>query len=262
MIEFRKFWIAFLTLVLISMAAAQNPQFPFAAGTPDDEAAIRKLVKAESDDTSREHVASNLDFEDSFGVRYNDLGKRDKFFGTTVKPSSPATEDHALEVKVRFIDPANAVADEYWHIKSEVIQGVKIPDRWGRTTYVLHKGTDGWTLVLERDTDLRGPYFKHYDKLPVAFPVPAAILASYAGSYEIKPGVTFQFTVNGDHLDAKTPAGNNVAIPVSTTDFLLFKPEDLAEYLRLFFSKNSDGSISLAYSEVYNDERRPLKKIK
>ena len=103
--------------------------------------------------------------------------------------------------------------------------------------------------MLERVADLRIPYYKHYDVLPAAAAVPAATLASYAGTYERTPNArNVQITVSGDHLEVVNKRGKFVALPTSATEFLVFDPDDLAEYTRYTFA--SDGTkIKVSYPE-------------
>jgi hypothetical protein len=77
-------------------------------------------------------------------------------------------------------------------------------------------------MVVQRIADLRLPYFKHFDRIPTAAPVPAAILASYVGNYESAPGRTEEeITVSGDHLTIAFPKKKEIAIPTSETEFLI-----------------------------------------
>ncbi len=221
----------------------------FATGTADDEAAIRAIVKASAANTSDSHVASNLDWENAFGVRYFDLKKRDAFYHTVVSPLQKDAADSTLEIKVKFLEPNVAVADEYWHIVGQIDEATSKPgaDRWGRTTYIFKKQDGVWLEAMERVADLRLPYYHHYDKLPAPFAVAPDTLASYAGTYEAVRGRNLAtVTLSGDRLQVNLRGRQRTAIPVSETEFLLFDPSDLADYLKLQFAKDPDGDTSLA----------------
>ena len=104
---------------------------------------------------------------------------------------------------------------------------------------------------MERVADLRAPYFKHYDKLPAAAPVPAPTLASYVGTYA-GDGKKMTISVSGDHLTLKSLTSDNRftdVIPVSATQFQSFDPDDLAEYFVLSFANGEEGhaSLTIAY---------------
>jgi hypothetical protein len=215
-------------------------------GTQEDEAAIREIVKASSAGKPNPHIAVDLDWENAFGARYNDLKKRDAYYSSVAAPLEKDDTNTTLEVKVKFVDPSVAVADEYWHIVGQIDQRTNKPgaDRWGRTTYLFKKQDGVWTEVLERVADLRAPYYKHYDKLPQGVPVSPQILASYSGAYESARGKRLaDVSVAGDHLEVTTRNGKFVAIPTSNTEFLDFDPNDLADYQRITFAVQDDGSV-------------------
>jgi hypothetical protein len=224
----------------------------FAVGTSEDERAIRAIVKSAAADQPDPHVASDLDWENAFGIRYFDLKKRNAFYGTVVKPQMKDADDSTLEVKVRFIEPTVAVADEYWRVAGQVYSGETKPgaDRWGRTTYFFKKEHGTWMEVLERVADLRFPYYRHYESLPTPVFVPAKILESYAGSYQ-KPGSNnrVDVTVNNDRLSITLRGVISTGIPTSDTDFLVFDPNDLAEYTRVTFVTTADGTVSYTYAD-------------
>ncbi len=244
-------WLSLCVLTLALPVAAQAPSSSFVSGSQADEAAIRAVMKQRAADKADPHVAADLDWENAFGVRYNNLQKMTKFYGEVVTPLQQNDTDTTLEVKVKFITPEIAVSDEYWHIVGQLDAntGKPGPDRWGRTTYLFKKENGSWTEVLERVADLRIPYYKHYDTLPAAAAVPAATLATYAGTYERTPAAkNVQVTVSGDHLEVVNKHGKFVAIPTSATEFLVFDPDDLSEYTRYTFA--SDGTkIKVAYPE-------------
>ncbi len=245
---------ACLSVCVLSLAipfSAQQASSSFVPGSQSDEAVIREIMKQRAADKSDPHVAADLDWENAFGIRYNNLKKMTAFYGEAVTPLQKNDTDNTLEVKVKFITPEIAVADEYWHIVGQLDYKTNQPgpDRWGRTTYIFKKENGTWTEVMERVADLRIPYFKHYDALPTAAAVPAATLASYAGTYRrTLGGAPVTISVNGDRLNVVSKHGKFVAIPTSATEFLVFDPNDLAEYTHYTFT--ADGlKIKVAYPE-------------
>ena len=101
---------------------------------------------------------------------------------------------------------------------------------------------------MERVADLRGSYFKHYETLPAAAPVPAATLASYAGTYEVAPGHTFTIEVAGDRLSLISRGTTYTAIPTSPTEFLGFRGDDTASYQKLSFTTTPGAMPKVAMS--------------
>jgi hypothetical protein len=228
--------------------AGQAPPTAFATGTKADEAAIRSVIDAEEDTGESPHIAPNLDWENAFGIRYTDLKKRNDFFNAVVKPLQAKADSGILEVKISFLKPDLAVADEYWHIVGQIDQATNKPgaDRWGRTTFVFEKLGGDWTMVLSRVADLRAPYYKHFDAIPPAVSVASATLASYAGTYERVAGKpSAVVSVTGDHLLVVLRGQTYTAIPMSSTEFLVFDPNDLAEYTKLIFKPGTAGKVSL-----------------
>ncbi|WP_263374558.1 DUF3471 domain-containing protein [Granulicella aggregans] len=239
-----------LALTLPVALSAQSPSSSFVAATSADEAAIRAIVASQSASQEDPHVASDLDWENAFGVRFTNLKKRNDWFNTYIKSPFKDATDETLEVKIRLLEPTVAVADEYWHIAGQVYAGETKPgaDRWGRTTYIFKKENGIWTEVMERVADLRGAYFKHYDTLPAAVPLPAATLASYAGTYEIAPGRTFTIEVAGDHLSVTSRGQTYTAIPTSPTEFLGFRGDNAASYQKLSFTTTPGTMPKVAMS--------------
>jgi len=179
------------TILAISASLfAQLAPNSFSPGTAADQQAIRAIVASQSADQEDPHVAPDLDWENAFGGRYTNLKKRNDWFNANIKPQFKDAQNTTPEVKVRFLDPDVAVADEYWRVVGQIYAGETKPSaaRWGRTTYIFKKEAGAWTEVMERVADLRAPYFKHYDTLPSAVPLPAATLASYAGKYVTNAG--------------------------------------------------------------------------
>jgi hypothetical protein len=224
-----------------SSGMAQAPSSSFVPGTPADEADIRSIVASQSADKEDYRIATDLDWENAFGIRYTNLEKRNHFFNTYIKSQFKDATNTSLEVKLRFLDSTIAVADEYWHVAGQVYAGEAKPgpDRWGRTTYIFKKEGGTWTEVMERVADLRSPYFKHYDALPTPAHVDAATLRSYAGNYAAGQGKpSFEVAVSGDRLTITGNRDTFVGIPTSSGDFLGFDPKDLAEYYLVSFRPN------------------------
>jgi hypothetical protein len=165
-------------LIIFSTAAVAGS---FAVGTPADEAAIL----ASGQETVAGHRAPNLDWENAFGIRYDDLAKREAFYGAVVAPLQKSTTDTVLETRIRFLTPTVALADTYEHLvgQLDVATHVRGADRWIRATDILKKENGAWTLVAGRIADLRYPWYRHYDAIPSAAPLPANVLAAYAGAY-------------------------------------------------------------------------------
>jgi hypothetical protein len=239
-------------LLALALAAASLPAqtapSSFVPGTPADEAVIRSIIANDSADKPDPHEAADLDWENAFGIRYFNLHKRDAWFSANIQPQFKDATNTTLEVKVRFLEPTVAVADEYWRVVGQVYAGDTKPgpDRWGRTTYIFKKANGVWSEVMERVADLRSPYYKHFDSLPAAVPVSPATLASYAGAYEAAPGHPLaEITVEGDHLSIKRAKGTFVGIPTSATQFLAFDPNDLAAYYKITFTKSGGATITL-----------------
>jgi hypothetical protein len=255
--------LALSAVIAFSSVIARADSFPFAAGSAQDEAAIRAIVADAGAGRPNPHIAANLDWENAFGIRYADLAKRDAFYHAVVSPLQKDDTDTTLEVKVRFLDAGTAVADEYWHIAGQldVATHKPGPDRWGRTTYIFSKRSGSWTEMLERVADLRLAYYHHYDVLPQAAPVPAAALASYAGNYEFADDHGRRtISVAGDHLVFASAAKTRVAIPTSAADFLLFDPNDLAEYAKLHFAP-AGGGMTATLSDETGETLGTLKKV-
>jgi hypothetical protein len=228
-----------LALSFSWIAVGQSPASSFVEGSSSDEAAVRAIVASQSADQEDVHVASDLDWENAFGIRYTNLKKRNDWFDKNIKPQFKDAQIGSLEVKVRFLEPTVAVADEYWRVAGQVYAGETkpAPDRWGRTTYIFKKVNGAWTEVMERVADLRAGYFKHYETLPAGVHIESSFLSSYAGKYETAPGKSYaDISVAVDRLAITTHRGNFVGIPVSATEFLVFDPNDLADYYKLVFS--------------------------
>ena len=80
--------LACIALTMTVALSAQSPSTSFVAVTPADDAAIRAIVASQSASQEDPHVASDLDWENAFGIRYTNLKKRDDWFNVNVKRSS------------------------------------------------------------------------------------------------------------------------------------------------------------------------------
>jgi hypothetical protein len=226
-----------------------------------DEAAIREFIANGEKTTAYVRAAPDLDWENAFGIRYTNLAKRDAFYSAVVKPLQAGDTGGTLEVKVRFIEPTLAIADEYWREigQRDVVTLKRGPDRWGRTTYVFQKRRGLWTEILERVADLRSPYYKHYAAVPAPVHLAQATLAKFLGTYRTPSGHTIRLTSAGDRFAvvfSRYPGSKSVGIPVSATEVLIFDPNDLAEYERITLSP---GKAKL--SDDAGDIVRPLEKL-
>jgi len=249
-------------VVLAATAASAFAEQPRPAGvTQADETAIRSIVADLEADAPNPHVSAKLDWENAFGIRYFDLKKRDAFYGAVVKPQFKTATATTLETRVQFVTPSVAVTDTYWHVVGQVYAGETKPgpDRWGRTTYIFEKDNGAWTEVIERVADLRLPYYKHLDAMPVAAAIPPSTLSAYAGHYK-GSSRDADVAVTGDHLTITTKRGPLIAIPQSQTDFLVFfGPDDTAEYYKVRFSAK-DGVTRFTLSEAWGEKLGVLEK--
>jgi hypothetical protein len=219
-----------------------------AANTASDEAAIRAIIAADDAGRPDPHVAPQMDWENAFGVRYTDAAGRDRLLHYVATKLQAHATSEVLETRIAVLDPAMAVADEYWHVVGQIVQETNKPgaDRWGRTTYILRKQPAGWSLVAERIADLRAPYYHHYSALPQSVAVPPAILASYAGTYLTSDGkIDSHVSVAGDHLLVQVNDTTEIGIATSANDFLVFAQNDLERYYNLHFE---NGGTKLVWS--------------
>ena len=99
----------------------------------------------------------DVDWENAFGVRLKGFTAVDQFITTRVRPTQRTALMKVDEVRVSIIAPDIAVADRYWTLigQTDGENGPKLPDRKGRTTYVLQKQNGMWTVLVERIADLR-----------------------------------------------------------------------------------------------------------
>ena len=248
-------------LLALSLAytagSAQMAEPSFVPGAPTDEAAIRHILELEEKgDESR--VAPDLDWENAFGIRYTDEKKRAIFYHAAVDPLQVQSKRVDLETRIKFVAPTIAIVDVYGHRVGQIDRktGKAGADRWLRNTYIFKKEHEEWIQVAERIADLRLPWYKHYDAMPAAVPVPAPTLASYAGKYKFAHDDTAEeVSVAGDHLLMKSEHGSNTLIPTSPSEFLSFAPDDLAEYDKVTFHTGTDGKLTLSLA---NETGEPL----
>jgi hypothetical protein len=231
--------IAFIMLATV-LATAPAAAQPTPSRTPSpraaDEAAIRAFIAKNEAATASVREAPNLDWENAFGLRYTSVAKRDAFYGAVVTPLQAGDTGGTLEVRVAFVDPTVAVADEYWHEvgQRDVETRKPGPDRWGRTTYIFKKINGTWIEVIERVADLRLAYYRHYATLPTPAKLPPGALTALAGTYQFPNHFALTLTPNGDRFAVTTTSrrqrGPIVGIPMSPATILIFRTDDLAEY--------------------------------
>jgi hypothetical protein len=254
-----------LVLVLILVLSVPLAAFAssFVAGSPEDVAAIEALIRRQANATRDTDAEPDLDWENAFGIRYTDRDKRDAFYNEVVTPQmADLTADQTLEIKVKFLDHDLAVADEYWHIAGQVYAGETKagPDRWGRTTTIFRRIDGRWREILSRVADLRIPYFHHFETMPEPVRVDPGVLQTYAGSYQYEDKPPIAISSGGDRLIVKRKDKIYQAIPTSDTEFLVFDPNDLAEYSRYRFYRTPEGAPVLDVSYEDGSLIRTLKK--
>lgn len=98
-----------------------------------------------------------MDWENAFGARKQGIVEVEQFLTERVRPTFAKAEITILEVKVKMISPEVAVVDRYWRVvgQTDGVGGATLPDRNGRTTYVLRKEGGKWSVIVERIADLR-----------------------------------------------------------------------------------------------------------
>jgi hypothetical protein len=210
-----------------------------------DEAEIREYIKKGEAETPFVKEAPDLDWENAFGIRYNNLTKRDAFYREAVAPLQVGDTGGTLEVKVRFVGPSLAVADEYWHeVGQRDVDTLKRgPDRWGRTTYILQKADGKWTEIIERVADLRLAYYRHYEALPASVPLSDGAMAKLGGTFRFhRATLTLdraadRFIVTRRLIANPEERSTLVGIPTSASTVLIFDPSDLAEYSIMEYSE-------------------------
>jgi hypothetical protein len=235
----------FALWALAALMAGPARAAPTRAG---DEAAIRAIITADDEGRRDQGYAPNMDWENAFGVRYTDAAHRERLLQYVHSTLQAQATSEVLETRIAFLDPAMAVADEYWHVAGQIDQATGKPgaDRWGRTTFVFRKESSAWLLVVERIADLRIPYYKHYTALPKPVPVQPPVLASYAGDYVTSTGKPdSRIAVEGDHLLVDTGGSKGIGIATSAQDFVVFTPGDLERHYDLHFEP---GGTKLAWS--------------
>jgi hypothetical protein len=219
---------------------------PAASASPQsaDETEIRAFIRGGEAETPFVREAPNLDWENAFGIRYNNLAKRDAFYREAVAPLQVGDTGGTLEVRILFIGLSLAVADEYWHeVGQRDVDTLKRgPDRWGRTTYIFEKADGMWTEIIERVADLRLAYYRHYDGLPAPEPLSDEALAKLEGTFRFRRSILTLSRAGGKFAVTKrliaNPAERStlVGIPTSASTVLIFDPDDIAEYSIIEFS--------------------------
>ena len=258
-----KFFCSLLVLTFAARCLEAQSSPSFIPGTQADENAILSIL-AREEAGNRAQLPNDLDWENAFGVRYADSKKREAFYHANVDPLQIHSGKVTLETRIRFVAPTVAIADVYGHRVGQIDMATGKPgaDRWGRNTYIFKKENGAWIEVAERIADLRYPWYKHYDALPAAAPVPASILSSYAGTYETAPGQKLgEVAVEGDHLIFTNAKRSFTAIPVSHTRFLAFRPEDLAEYNILVFNTTQAGKRTMSLAREAGDDLKTATKV-
>lgn len=102
------------------------------------------------------HTAADADWENAFGARRTGRDEIDAFLAEHVRPTMRDAERTVLEHRIRFITDDLAVADQYWRLTAQRgPDGQPRPERNGRTTFVLQRGSGAWSIVLQRIADLR-----------------------------------------------------------------------------------------------------------
>jgi hypothetical protein len=235
--------MGFLTGCASSQARPSSDTAPSTQFT--DQAEIRAFIQKGETETPFVKEAPDLDWENAFGIRYNNLAKRDAFYSAAVAPLQVGDTGGTLEVRVRFVGPSLAVADEYWHEvgQRDVDTLKRSPDRWGRTTYILQKADGKWTEVIERVADLRLAYYRHYDALPASVPLSGAALAKLEGTFRFRRSTLTlvraadRFTVTKRLIANPAERTTLVGIPTSASTVLIFDPRDIAEYSTMEYSE-------------------------
>ena len=148
-----------VTAVLI-LAASMAVFTPTTTSAPpsttlaSDEAAIRHIVDGWQ--RSPEHF-KDVDWENAFGTRKKGIVELEQFLEERVRPTMATAERTVLAINVAFVTPDVATADKYWRVvgQTDGVGGPALPERNGRTTYVLHKQRGRWSVLVERIADLR-----------------------------------------------------------------------------------------------------------
>lgn len=209
-----------------------------------DETEIRAFIQRGDAETPFVREAPDLDWENAFGIRYNNLAKRDAFYREAVAPLQVGDTGGTLEVRIRFIGASLAVADEYWHeVGQRDVDTLKRgPDRWGRTTCIFEKADGMWTDIIERVADLRLAYYRHYDELPASAPLSDEALAKLEGTFRFHRSILTlsragdRFAVTKRLIANPAERSTQVGIPTSASTVLIFDPSDIAEYSIVEFS--------------------------
>ena len=144
--------LGLFTLCAISTACAQNKALQ-PNGTAADETSITQMLTPWG---STQVYSSNVDWENAFGRRFDDLKTLNQFKSEILAPTIKNAEKTTLSLRVEVLSADIAIADRYWLLTGQIDDsGKKLADRHGRTTYVIRKVEGKWVIVVERIADLR-----------------------------------------------------------------------------------------------------------
>jgi hypothetical protein len=126
------------------------------SNTEANEKAVRSLILKRMKERDK-YTASNLDWENAFGYRIRGLAEKQKFMAQRVGPTLSKASEEVTRVTVNMISSQVAVADRYWKLTGQTHHetGAALPDRIGRTTYILRRVDRKWRIEVERIADLR-----------------------------------------------------------------------------------------------------------
>jgi hypothetical protein len=148
--------IASLILAATSVILSQTSAGKKQNGTKaKDDAAIRQIFENRAE--IFKHYSQNVDWENAFGRRKKGLVEVQQFLNERVNATLEKAVRTPLEIKVTFIRPDVAMVDEYWRLvgQTDGPGGATLPERNGRTTYILQKESGKWLVVIQRIADLR-----------------------------------------------------------------------------------------------------------
>src|SRR5262249_36658903 len=153
----RLLWSVFL--MVICQVAAQ------CSSIAEDEATIRTVVEATSisrlvgnaDRTEYErYIATDIDWENAFGVHKKGLAELLDYLHQVVAPNVANTREIPQELRIQFLAPGFAFADRYVHLLAQdAPEGEGVPERRLRITYLLKKDQAQWKVIVIRMADLR-----------------------------------------------------------------------------------------------------------
>jgi hypothetical protein len=148
--------IAVLILAASSVILSQTNAGKKQNGTKTkDEAAIRQFFENRAE--IFKHYSQSVDWENAFGRRKKGFIELQQFLNERVNPTLGKAERTTPEIKVTFITPDVAMVDEYWRLAGQTDGpgGATLPERNGRTTYILQKESGKWLVAIQRIADLR-----------------------------------------------------------------------------------------------------------